>query len=90
MKRIAVIERAVGIGMLVLVAGVYAAALSEGGLPPGHPWSGITLTLLAIRSLVWPLPAGSAGRSSALRAVVLALAMASAVAWAWSARIAAH
>jgi hypothetical protein len=33
--------------LLAIVIAVYAMAMSRGHMPPSHPWSGITLLLLA-------------------------------------------
>lgn len=85
------IERAVGVVMLVPVIGIYAFALSKGTTPPGHPWSGITLTLLSVRAIFSPVsamagPGVLSGRNVGL--VVTALSLVSAGFWAVSASMA--
>lgn len=45
-----------GVILLVVVAVGYGWAIHGDRMPPGHPWSGITLTLFGIRAVVWPIP----------------------------------
>ncbi|MDP2310497.1 MAG: hypothetical protein Q8P18_31050 [Pseudomonadota bacterium] len=84
------VERAVGIVLLGLVLWVYSGALERDRWPPGHPWSGLTLSLLGLSALLWPSPrwAEASPASRAARIVVAILALVGALLWFESARIA--
>src|SRR5688572_11579288 len=73
--RIQAWRRVAGALIAAVVLWSYAQAVSDGGWPLGHPWSGITLSLLAVQCFL-PLKAKSV---SAL--VVPLAALVSAVVW---------
>ena len=84
-----VLERAFGGLVLVFAIGVYGMALSDGRMPPGHPWSGLTLGLLGLRPLLLPLSGARARaglQGSAIALLISLLTLASGLLWAWSAR----
>ncbi len=65
--------------VLALVVSMYAMAWMKGGWPPSHPWSGIALTFLGVRAMIWPV-------EDPRRVVILSgLALAAAVLWTVSA-----
>ena len=74
------LQRLSGACILVIVVALYAQALSGGFWPPGHPWSGLALSLLAVQNLL-------AGKSKPLPAVIVSVgAIVSAVLWGFSVR----
>lgn len=84
-----VLERAFGGLVLLFAIGGYGIALSNGHMPPGHPWSGLTLGLLGLRPLILPLSGARARagiQGSAIALLISLLTLASGLLWAWSAR----
>lgn len=77
-----VLQRTLGLLTAAMVIGVYAYAYSRGRMPPSHPWSGITLSLLAARAIFTPVKAGEPPKQAGW--VLSGLAILSALAWAWS------
>ena len=74
------LQRLSGACILVIVVALYAQALSGGFWPPGHPWSGLALSLLAVQNLL-------ARKSKPLPAVIVSVgAIVSAVLWGFSVR----
>ena len=68
--------------LLLLVAVIY----TSNPAPPGHPWSGITLSLLAFSLLGRAAVPPQHGRSVMISLLLSALALASALSWFLSAR----
>ncbi len=66
--------------MLLIVALVY----SRSGTPPGHPWSGITLVMLAVSLLSRAVIPPQRPLSVVMALVVAALSLASALNWLWA------
>ena len=84
------VERAAGAAILLWVIWIYSGAITHQQMPPGHPWSGATLTCLAVTALAWPSARWSEASKASRTARVLAalLALAAAVMWIRSALLA--
>ena len=62
-----------GVFMLAVVVAGYAIALRAGHWPPSHPWSGLTLLLLAVAQCVSSSRPDQPSRGLQIWAVVLAV-----------------
>jgi hypothetical protein len=82
-RRSAVIERATGALLLGFVLWIYSGAMHHDRWPPGHPWSGLTLTMLGAAAVLWPSPRWreAATGSRLARVLVGLLAIGGGVGW---------
>lgn len=83
---LAPVSRASAAVVAVLLLGAVAMIYAGNTSPPGHPWSGITLGLLALSLLGRAAVPPQNGRSVMVSLLMSALALASAVSWFLSAR----
>ena len=70
---------ATGILLVLVVVAGYAIALRAGHWPPSHPWSGLTLLLLAIGQFLSPRPPSGPLRVTAIG--IAALGACAALLW---------
>lgn len=85
--RMALFSRLTGAFLLCVVAFVYYAGAKIDRPTPGHPWSGLALSLLALNFIFYPAKrmASLPPRLRWFRAVGLVLALTAALLWFWSA-----
>ncbi|NOY27025.1 MAG: hypothetical protein GXP62_14235 [Oligoflexia bacterium] len=80
---IVIVYRLFGLAILGIVGWVYFHAQRTGTMPPSHPWSGLTLSLLGLGALLGPR--GRGNRLEIVRAGAAVLALVGAVFWLFSA-----